>query len=232
MKDYSEYSTYLLLKTYLRDSDKESNKAKEIEELLVEDLNLSNEADFSTLEIKNLITKFYYDKKRKHEKFVNISAWIFIVLSGLGLLGAIHTAIFLELTSNKNPIFDRLYSGELNPIFEFYIQHPLLFYFLSLFLLFSVFFSFIGVLNRSNFARKIVVVLLGFKIIQNLAEPLLVKFIYPRAHNFAVDIPKTYANLMYQSSIAMSLLISIIFVIIYGWLIYKYTDRDIISEFT
>ena len=231
MEDLSDYSSYLLIKKYLAQNDKGSAQAKEIEKLLIEDLNLSKGTDFSSSTMQEKLNEIYKDEKQKIEKFIKISAWIFIVITGSQVLGAIYNGI-IQVIGFKNifPI-KNFFIGELNPLFEYYIQHPILFYFLSLFIIMVMFISSIGVLNKSNLARKFGVALLVYKILGNLLEPLLVKYVYPSAQNLAISVPKYFADSMYQTSIMMSLIGSIVFIIIYGWLLYKYTSQDIVSEF-
>ena len=231
MEDYTGYSTYLLVKKYLTQDDKNSAEAREIEKLLVEDLNLSKRTDFSTSAIQEKLTKIYNGENQKIAKFIKISAWVFIVLTGFQVLKAISSGLFQGIGSDGIFQIKNFFSGNLNPMLEFYIQHPTLFYFLSLVIILAMLLTSIGVLYKYDLARKIGVVFLGYKILQNIVEPLLVKFIYPNPNDLAISIPKSIADSIYQSTILISLFGSIIFIIIYGWLLYKYTNQDIVSEF-
>ena len=178
-----------------------------------------------------MLVRKYKTEHDKINKFINISAWIFIVLTGIYLSSFISEGIHSLYGPKIGPNIQDFYSGELNPIYKFWIENPTLFYFISLILVSAMFAASIGVLMRSNFARKFAVILLGFKIFMNFVEPLLIKFVFPSAHNLAYPIPGLDADSIHQSSIFFSLIINVIFICIYGWLIYKYTSQEIVEEF-
>lgn len=230
-EDYGELSTYLLIKRYRAIKDKDSAEAKELENLIRDDLNLSAEMDFGSEYGRKQISDFVRTSKSKIEKFINITAWIFIILTGLkftgsgcGLIGSDFNAKLSEFVSSR--VFSHI-----NPYMQFLLQHYLLITVVNtLFFLFA-FFVCIGVLYRSNLARKLAIVILIIKIIENFIQPVLVKYVYPSAYDFRYKLPKSVVDGMYQSSLVMSVLLSVVFISLYGWLIYKYTSPEIKEEF-
>jgi hypothetical protein len=230
-EDFSEFSTYLLIKRYKSEQDKNSPKAIELERLIRKDLNLSTDIDFSSTEIQDKLNKIFRESNRKNEKFITITAWIFIALTGLGLLGSGCSLMSVSSTSKLLPKVESMLSENINPIAKFMIENQILLSVFSFILLFIMLIVSVGVLYRSNIARKIAVILLVFKIAQNFVEPLLIKYVYPSFHDLKIDVPKSIADGMYQASIIMSIFFSIIFIVVYGWLIYKFTSPEITEEF-
>ncbi len=230
-ESYSELSIYLLIKRYQSEQDKKSPKAIELEKLIKEDLNYSDNIDLLSTEIQDKLDKIVHEQKRKNNNFINITSWIIIALTGLSLLGSGCSLVSISSTSNFLPKVDFMFSENINPITKFMLENQTLLIIFSFILLFVILIVAVGVLYRSNFARKVAVILLVFKIAQNFVAPILIKYVYPSFHELKFDVPKSIADGMYQTSIIMSVFLSIIFIIIYGWLIYKFTTPDIKEEF-
>ena len=231
-EDFSELSTFLLIKRYKSEQDKNSSNAIELERLIRKDLNLSTDIDFSSSEIQDKLSKIVRESKRKNERFINITSWIFIALTGLSLLGSGCSLMTISSTSKMLPKVESMFSESINPIAKFMLENQILLTVFSFILLLAALIVSVGVLYRTEIARKIAIILLGFKIVQNFAEPLLVKFVYPSFHDLKFDVPKSIGEGMYQTSIIMSVFFSIIFIAIYGWLIYKLTSTEIKEEFS
>ena len=79
----TKLSTYLLAKRYQTEQDKSSAKAAELDKLLHEKLSIPANIDLLSTEIQDKLNEIIRAGKRKAEKFINVTAWIFIVLTGL-----------------------------------------------------------------------------------------------------------------------------------------------------
>jgi len=211
--DFSELSTYLIVKRYLSQPDKNLPEAIELEKAIRANLNYNDEVDFSSFEVRDRLSKIVRKEKEKIEKFINITSWIVIILLGISFINRISTLIS-------------------DPIAKFIIENQTTITIVSILLIILMLIVSVGVLRRSNLARKLAIVFLAYKIIQNFLEPIMVKFVYPSLHDLKIDVPKSIADSMYQTSVVFSVLISVVFILLYGWLIYKFSNQEIIEEFT
>ena len=229
--DFSELSTYLIVKRYLSQPDKYLPEAIELEKAIRANLNYNDEVDFSSFEVRDRLSKIVRKEKEKIEKFINITSWIVIILLGISFINRISTLISDPIASRFNNKINSLYSENINPIAKFIIENQTTITIVSILLIILMLIVSVGVLRRSNLARKLAIVFLAYKIIQNFLEPIMVKFVYPSLHDLKIDVPKSIADSMYQTSVVFSVLISVVFILLYGWLIYKFTSQEITEEF-
>lgn len=230
-ENYSEFSTYILVKRYQEETDKKSPKAVELEKLIRDDLGFSDDVNLIAPEIQDKLNKLVRESKRRSEKFINITSWIFIALILLSLLNSSCSLMTISSTSKFLPNIESMLNENINPIAKFILENQALITILSFIVLSIMLVVLVGILYRSNLARKIGIILLVYKIAQNFAEPLLVKYVYPSLHDLKFDVPKPIADLAYQTSLVVSAFVSVIFIVIYGWLIYKFTSPEIKEEF-
>ena len=230
-ENYSEFSTYILVKRYQEETDKKSPKAVELEKLIRDDLGFSDDVNLIAPEIQDKLNKLVRESKRRSEKFINLTSWIFIALILLSLLNSSCSLMTISSTSKFLPNIESMLNENINPIAKFILENQALITILSFILLSIMLVVLVGILYRSNLARKIGIILLVYKIAQNFAEPLLVKYVYPSLHDLKFDVPKPIADLAYQTSLVVSAFVSVIFIVIYGWLIYKFTSPEIKEEF-
>ena len=227
---HHKLSTYLLIKQYQAEKDKTSKKAIELDKLIREELKIPDNVDSLSNEIQDKFNMIVQTEKAKNEKFINVTAWIFIILTGLKLLGSGCGLMNIGSASKLLPKIDSLFSENISPFFSFIFQHIILITTISFILSLVMFSTAIGVLYRSNFARKIGIIFLVYEIIRAFISPFLIVYIYPSLHNFN-EISKSILDNMYGASIAVSVFVSIIIIVIYGWLVYKFTSPDIKEEF-
>jgi len=230
-ENYSEYSTYLLVKRYQAEPDKKSTKAVELEKLIRDDLGFSDDVDLLAPEIQDKLNKLVRESKRRSEQFINITSWILIALILLSLFNSGCSLMTISSASKFLPNIESMLNENINPVARFILENQIPITILSFILLGFMLFVLVGVLYRSDTARKMGIILLVSKIAQNFAEPLLVKYVYPSLHDLKFDVPKPIADLTYQTSLVMSAFVSVIFIVIYGWLIYKFTTPEIKEEF-
>ena len=228
---YSELSAYLLIKRYQAQQDKNSPQAVELDKLIRNDLDISPDIDLMSDDIQDRFNNIVRSEKRKSEKFINVTAWIFIVITGLSFLGSGCGLMSLGITSRYMSRLAPYLTENAHPIFKFIIDNHILLQVISFFLSFGMFIVSIGILYRSDLARKFGITFLIYEIARACISPLMVKFVYPSIRSYGSEIPPTLFNSMYEASIAMSLLFSVIFIAIYGLLIYKFTSPEIKEEF-
>ena len=228
---YNELTTYQLIKKYRTIKEKGSSKAKELENLIRNDLKLSDDADFLSVDVENQLSEYVRKSRLKNEKFINITAWIFIVLTGLSFLGSGCGLISSDFDAKLSKFVESQLFKIINPFMQFFLEHHLLISIVSTLFFALAFFVSVGILYRSNSARKLAIIFLIIKIIQNFIEPILVKYVYPTVYDLKYDLPKSVAESMYKSSVIMSVFLSVIFIILYSWLIYKFSSPEIKEEF-
>jgi hypothetical protein len=228
---YNELTTYQLIKKYRTIKEKESPEAKELENLIRNDLKLSANADFNSIEVHNQLSEIVRKSRLKNERFINIIAWIFIALTGLSFLGSGCSLIRSDFDAKLSKFVDSQLFKNINPYMQFMLQHHLLITIIGSLFFVLAFFASVGILYRSNLARKVAIIFLIIKIIQNFLEPILVKYVYPTVYDFKYDLPKSVADSMYKSSVIMSVFLSAVFIILYSWLIYKFNSPEIKEEF-
>jgi hypothetical protein len=232
LENINELSTYLLIKKYQAEKDRQSSTALEIAKIIREDLKISEEVDLNSIEIQNRFSNIVLNEKKKNEKFINITAWIFIIITGLSFVGNGCGLLTKNLSLMISTTSDKLMNNSINPIIRFYIENHVLFVVISVIFSFAVFITSIGILYRSEIARKVAIIFLGIKILENFIQPLLVRYVYPTFSDMGINIPQQMADSMYKFSFFASAFLSIVFIIIYGWLIYKYTTPEIKEEFS
>lgn len=218
--------TYSLIKRYLSEPDKISPHSLEISNIIKEDLNLPVTFNLASEEGVRKLNEVLYTTKNKNEKFLNITAWIFIIWGGIGFLSSI-----LSLTFNPAAATANILLPEANRFLDFMIRYQVLISVISILISLAMLVAFAGVLYRSEIARRIAVLVILLKIVQNFAEPLLVKYVYPGLKELNPEIPSAISSSMRQASLVMSLFVSIVCIVIYGWLIYKLTSPEIKEEF-
>ena len=96
---YSELSAYLLIKRYQAQQDKNSPQAVELDKLIRNDLDISPDIDLMSDDIQDRFNNIVRSEKRKSEKFINVTAWIFIVITGLSFWGSGCGLMSLGMTS-------------------------------------------------------------------------------------------------------------------------------------
>ncbi|MGA8265560.1 MAG: hypothetical protein WB779_14045, partial [Ignavibacteriaceae bacterium] len=67
---YNELTTYQLIKKYRTIKEKESPEAKELENLIRNDLKLSANADFNSIEVHNQLSEIVRKSRLKNERFI------------------------------------------------------------------------------------------------------------------------------------------------------------------
>lgn len=230
-KNMEKLTTYLLIKHYQEEKDKASPKAIDLDKLIRNKLKIPDDVDLLSNEIQEKFNNILSKGRGKNEKFINITSWIFIILTGLMIIGSGCGLMSLDYASKFLPKINSLNPENINPFFRFIFQHLYLIVTVKFVLSLAMFAAAIGVLKRSNFARKAGVLFLIYEIIKAVVSPFLIIYIYPSIRNFN-EVPKLIVDSMYGTSIALSVFFGIILIVIYAWLVYKYTSPEIKEEFS
>ncbi len=230
-ENFRKLSTYLLAKRYQAEQDKSSAKAIELDKLIHEQLKISGNVDLSSNEIQDKLNEIIRAGKRKAEKFINVTAWIFIILTGVKFLGSIYGLMSLNTVSRHLPEINSMHLENISPFLKFIFGNLTLITMFAFVISLAMFSTAIAVLYRYDFARKAGIIFLIYEIIKAVISPFLMMHIYPKIHNLSYKIPKSMIDSMYGTSIVFSLFFSVIIIAVYGWLIYKFTSPEIKEDF-
>lgn len=231
MQEYiKKLSTYILAKRYQAEQDKSSAKAAELDKLLHERLSIPADIDLLSTEIQDKLNEIIRAGKQKAKKFINVTAWIFIVLTGLKFLGSIYGLMSMNTVSEHLHEINSLHLEKI-PFLKFIFGNLALITMFAFVISLAMFSTSIGVLYRYNIARKAGIIFLTYEIIKAVISPFLIMYIYPNIRNLNYQIPKTIIDSTYGSSIAVSIFFSIIVIVVYWWLISRFTSPEIKEEF-
>jgi len=231
MREYiKKLSTYILAKRYQAEQDKSSAKAAELDKLLHERLSIPADIDLLSTEIQDKLNEIIRAGKQKAKKFINVTAWIFIVLTGLKFLGSIYGLMSMNTVSEHLHEINSLHLEKI-PFLKFIFGNLALITMFAFVISLAMFSTSIGVLYRYNIARKAGIIFLTYEIIKAVISPFLIMYIYPNIRNLNYQIPKTIIDSTYNSSIAVSIFFSIIVIVVYWWLISRFTSPEIKEEF-
>lgn len=174
-----------------------------------------------------------------HEKstFITVVAWIFIVLTGFGtfmtcmqnimIFTMFSTAEMQEAMNHQDELKDM-------PFFvRFMFQHIQLYFLFMFFLTAATFVSSIGLLKRKNWARKVLISILGFGILFVISGFVIQLITFsPMSHGMPQEeIPVEFTRMMTIMKVVMFIFATGI-TCLFGWIIKKLLSRDIIAEFT
>ncbi|MEJ2617825.1 MAG: hypothetical protein P8Z35_22915 [Ignavibacteriaceae bacterium] len=226
----TKLSTYILAKRYQAEQDKSSAKAVELDRLLRDKLSIPANIDLLSTEIQDKLNEIIRAGKQKAEKFVNVTAWIFIVLTGLKFLGSIYGLMSMNTVSEHLHEINSLHLENI-PFLNFIFGNLVLITMFAFVISLAMFSTSIGVLYRYNLARKAGIIFLIYEIVKAVVSPFLLMYIYPNIRNLNYKIPKSIVDTTYGSSIAISLFFSIVIIVIYWWLISRFTSPEIKEEF-
>jgi hypothetical protein len=163
--------------------------------------------------------------------FVTVFAWLMIVFNGFGLfislMQNIMFATFFKMDEFKSEFENPSDFPDGFPTFIFknfqYII-PLM----GILILFALIAS-IGLLKRKNWARISFLFLLGFGILYMIAGTILQIMVFGSAFN-ATEIPSEFSFFSTFFIIFMAI-ITLGFIFLFGWLIYRLSSQKIKEEF-
>lgn len=169
--------------------------------------------------------------------FVNVVAWISIVINSMALLAAVVLGSFFYMffsTIDQEQSLDRLPNSE--PIFaipEFILGFSEVL--LGIILLFAVvpLASSIGLLLRKNWARLLFIVMLGINILYTIIGIAVQLFMHGEFPFFPENAPGMGHEIerMFDTISFVSTAFSIFIAGLYGWIIWKLSTPPIIYEF-
>ena len=226
----TKLSSYILAKRYQAEQDKSSAKAVELDKQLHEKLSIPANIDLLSTEIQDKLNEIIRAGKQKAEKFINVTAWIFIVLTGLKFLGSVYGLMSINTVSEHLTEINSLHLEKI-PFLKFIFGNLALITMFAFVVSLAMFITAIGVLYRYDFARKAGIIFLIYEMIKAVISPFLLMYIFPNIRNLNYKIPKSIIDSTYGSSIAVSLFFSVIIIIVYWWLISRFTSPDIKEEF-
>ena len=169
--------------------------------------------------------------------FVNVLAWIFIVLGGFATFISILQNIMIHTIFPKEKMSQAMQQAEqienIPAFFQFMFNHFDLFFLFFLFVSAISFISAIALLKRKNWARIIFIALMSVGIIWNVIGLIIQFTFYSSMPEFTGGHapPPEFQNMMQimkVASVIMVLAISTLF----GFVIKKLCSKSILKEFS
>lgn len=167
--------------------------------------------------------------------FVNVLAWIFIVLGGFTTFISILQNVMIRLLFHKEEMTQALQKAEnakQMPAFAvFMFNHIDQFFLIFLVVSATCLVSAIGLLKRKNWARIIFIVLMALGIVWNLGGLAIQFTVFSSMPEMAgKGVPPEFGYMMIIMKIA-SVIMVLAFSVLYGWIIKKLTSAPIKAEF-
>ncbi len=167
--------------------------------------------------------------------FVNVLAWIFIVLGGFATFISILQNVMIRVLFHKENVTQALQQAENAkqvPAFAvFMFNHMDQFFLFVLIVSATSFVSAIGLLKRKNWARIVFIVLMALGIVWNLAGLVIQFTVFGSMPEMAgMGMPPEFGIMMIIMKIA-SVIVVLAFSALFGWIIRKLASAPIKAEF-
>lgn len=167
--------------------------------------------------------------------FVNVVAWIFIVLGGFAtfmtFLQNIMLYFFFPSAAIKQQMSNPDVAEKTPAFFQFMFSHFDLFFLFAFVMSLISFVSAIGLLKRKNWARIVFIILMAVGIIWNIGGLVLQFTIFPSMQEVAGQAPPPEFQTMQNIMLVASLIMVVAFSALSGWIIKKLATEPIVNEF-
>ena len=168
--------------------------------------------------------------------FVNVLAWIFIILGGFATFISILQNIMIRVLFHKEQMTQALQEAEHSkqiPAFAlFMFEHIDQFFLLVLVVSAISFVSAIALLKRKNWARIFFIVFMSLGIVWNLGGLVMQFAVFGSMPEVAgKGLPPEFENMMIVMKIA-SVITVLAFSALFGWIIKKLSSATIKAEFS
>ena len=229
--DYSKYQTNELLDIYLRMDKFNNPKMKVAIEIEIRKrLCISDSVSLEDPELQNNFMQLTTVVIKQKSRFVNILAWISIIMAGVSILISLVNLVLFS--RSFNPVLkDSNVWSVLTPAAKFFLSHPELFIITGLVYYTSGLVSGIGLLKRKEWARKLFIGLLVLMIVYSLLSPIISQLFIPNiqftgygGESFSLESMKSYM-------LVVGMVFGVSFSILFGFLIYKLSNPVIKEEF-
>jgi hypothetical protein len=172
---------------------------------------------------------------KQRSTFVNVLAWIFIVISGFTTFISILQNIMIRMMFHKEQISQSIKQAENTqhvPAFaNFMFNYADLFFLLFLIVSVTSFVSAIALLKRKNWARVVFIILMSLGIAWNIIGMVLQFTMFNTLPEMAGrGAPPEFAKMMIIMKIA-GVIMAIGISALFGWIIKKLTSQQIKAEF-
>ena len=167
--------------------------------------------------------------------FVNVLAWIFIVLGGFATFISIVQNVMFRIMFHKEEMTQAMQQAEnakQMPAFAcFMFNHIDLFFLLFLVVSATSLVSAIALLKRKNWARIVFIILMSLGIAWNLGGLVLQFTVFNSMTEMASKVaPPEFEKMMLIMKIAGVIMV-VVFSALFGWIIKKLTSAPIKAEF-
>ncbi len=174
-------------------------------------------------------------KPAQRSTFVNVLAWIFIVIGGFTTFISILQNIMIRMMNPKQEMAQAMQqaenAGQIPAYASFMFNHINLFFLLFLVVSATSLFAAIALLKRKNWARIVFIVLMALGIAWNIGGLLMQFTIFSSMPEMAgMAAPPEFGKIMLIMKIA-SVIMVIVFSALFGWIIKKLMSTPIKAEF-
>lgn len=172
--------------------------------------------------------------------FVTTLAWTFIALAGFSTLIAILQNIMLALMFPEEEFRAAIGEAEtqgmpMPGLFRLMFENFRLFFMAFLFVSLATLVSAIGLLKRKNWARLVFIVIMALGVVWNLAGlamPFLMSSMMPEMPAHPNSDFQDNFKLMWNIMIGFSVLVGLVFAVLFAWVIKRLISTDIKREFS
>jgi cytochrome bd-type quinol oxidase subunit 2 len=166
--------------------------------------------------------------------FVNAVAWVFIALAGFATLIAILQNIMISMMAPQGSMRGIENAKEIPVFAKFMFSHPQIIFGTFLAVSAGTFISAIGLLKRKNWARIVFIGLMGLGILWNIAGAVLPFIMFssmPPMPAHVSDETRNNFELIKNIMMVFSILMTILFACLFGWIIKRLISPEIKQEF-
>ncbi len=165
--------------------------------------------------------------------FINVLAWIFIVLSGfstfIGILQNIMIYFIFPKKEVGGAIEQSANAPEMPAFVEFIFNHLDLLFLFFLLLSLASFISAIALLKRKNWARIIFIIIMSLGILWSVFG-LVMQFTMFESFPQGGQVPPEFESMQSITQIA-SVIMAVVLISLFGFVIKKLCSKSIIEEF-
>ena len=174
------------------------------------------------------------NNKQPRSTFVNAVAWVFIALAGFTTLIAILQNIMIGIMAPQGAMRGIENAQEIPAFAKFMFSHPQIIFGTFLAVFAGTFISAIGLLKRKNWARLVFIGLMGLGILWNVASAALPFIMFSSMPPMPAHVPEETRNnfeLIKNVMMVFSILMTILFACLFGWIIKRLISSEIKREF-
>lgn len=166
--------------------------------------------------------------------FVTVTGWLFLSIGAIMTIFSLIQALMYVRMLSMPTMHQAMHEGakHLPFLLQLIFDHFRLYIFLVFSLSFATFLSAIGLIKRSNMARRLFIVILTVSVLGMLAAFITQLSISPATNNIPnAQIPKEAKNML-RAMKGFQFILTFSFSCLIGWIIARLSTPEILAEFT